>query len=212
MDVYVGHISIQTDDSDMKGLLSEDETAQVLKLLINPDTILSKEIGFIGMGDHNAADTKLRSLIGRKVNDKIINVKNISDLRSSDPTQPTRAVGQDTTALSQESMTTLQNEISSLNSQLDKQDDEYTKLHDMHKKISRKKVKLEEELEKKYNENMDLTKKVEIAENETKALKKAASPGLSRSENESESLKEENAILKRKLTMAMEKLEDYEDE
>ena len=164
------------------------------------------------MGDHDAADTKLKSLIGRKVNDEIINVKNISDLRSSGSAEPTRAMGQNTTALSQESMTALQSEISSLNSQLDKQDDEYTKLHDMHEKISRKKVKLEEALEKKYNENMDLTKKVEIAENETKALKKAASPGLSRSENESESLKEENSILKRKLTMAMEKLEDYEDE
>ena len=80
----------------------------------------------------------------------------------------------------------------------------------MHEKMTYKKEQLEGELEDMHNANIELTKKVEIAENELKDVKKAASPALSRSDNQAETLKEENAVLKRKLTMAMEKLEDRE--
>jgi RNA recognition motif-containing protein len=74
MNIYVGNLSYQTTDDELRGLFAEFGDVVSAKLIVDKFTGQSKGFGFVEMSNNSEAQKAMDDLNGRDVNGRTITV------------------------------------------------------------------------------------------------------------------------------------------
>lgn len=74
MNIYVGNLSYQTTDDELRGLFAEFGDVVSAKLIVDKFTGQSKGFGFVEMSNNSEAQKTMDDLNGRDVNGRTITV------------------------------------------------------------------------------------------------------------------------------------------
>ena len=72
--IYVGNISFQTTDADLKNMFSEVGQVESAQIITDRDTGRSKGFGFVEMSDGAAAAKAIEKFNGKEVKGRALNV------------------------------------------------------------------------------------------------------------------------------------------
>ncbi len=87
MDIYVGNLPYETDDSVVKTAFEEYGTVDSVKIVIDRETNRSKGFGFVSMSDDESARKAINELNGAELNGREIKV-NEARPKSDNPRGP----------------------------------------------------------------------------------------------------------------------------
>ena len=80
--IYVGNLSFQTTDADLKDMFSEVGQVESVQIITDRDTGRSKGFGFVEMSDDAAAAKAIERFNGKEVNGRALTV---NEARPKDP-------------------------------------------------------------------------------------------------------------------------------
>lgn len=75
MNIYVGNLSYEVKESDLKQIMEEFGAVSSVKLISDKDSGRSKGFGFIEMDDNSEASNAIRSLNGKVIQGRPMTVK-----------------------------------------------------------------------------------------------------------------------------------------
>jgi cold-inducible RNA-binding protein len=82
--IYVGNLSFQTTDADLKDMFSEVGQVESVQIITDRDTGRSKGFGFVEMSDDEAAAKAIERFNGREVNGRALTVNEARPMERRD--------------------------------------------------------------------------------------------------------------------------------
>src|SRR5437773_5281584 len=82
--IYVGNLSFQTTDADLKDMFSELGQVESVQIITDRDTGRSKGFGFVEMSDDEAAEKAITRFNGQEVNGRAMIVNEARPMQKRD--------------------------------------------------------------------------------------------------------------------------------
>lgn len=82
--IYVGNLSFQTTDADLKHMFSEVGQVESVQIITDRDTGRSKGFGFVEMSDDGAAAKAIERFNGKEVNGRALTVNEARPMERRD--------------------------------------------------------------------------------------------------------------------------------
>jgi len=222
MNIYIGNISHEIDDSHVTELFSEYGEIKSLRLTVEKGKSSEKQIVFVHMEDDSLADKAIISLKGQKLDGNYILLDVLRDLDVKEGLAESQLAGAaasggddaEDCSQSSEMQESQSRDIAELQETINKLTNEMETQGKMVDEATAEKDKLVLKIEAEHAECIELKKQLEIVSHNEAQLKKSAASKLgaiSGTEDQAENLILEIKSLKHKLALALQKTSELQE-